>query len=132
MALEFGAQHGSAFMTCVDESGQLARQSSDMPCTIMKMCDTSHLSETGEVSHEFCEAFVSRLPQMFKREELEALEKKTTAQSASKVWYDHRHGRITASMFGDVLRAEAAGNDGKSVVRAVCERRFLMEVVQSH
>ena len=129
LMVSFGSKNNCAFMTCVPPATSIQQSVMPsgplLPCTILKMCDLSRLSGDDQISPAYLKAFMEKLPKMFKEEELGELEKRTSAQSASRLWCDHRQGRLTASLFGDVLSCQRSGNAGQSLVDKVCEVRFM-------
>ena len=123
----FGAQHGCVFMTSLDETGSMSKDSPGLPFTVAKICDIIRLRSNSAVCGAFCEQFVDRMPIMFRVEELVALEVKTREQSSSKLWFDHRHGRVTASIFGDVMAHMRSHTSSASLLDRICERQSVVK-----
>ena len=119
--LKFSKEHRSVYQTVVDESGT-AVCASDLPFTIIKVCQLSRGSSGEEASGEFCEQLFERLPSMYgNKGQLACLEEKTRAQSDSKLWHNHRHGRVTASIFGEVTAHMASGCSSPSLLSKVVD-----------
>ena len=76
-----------------DESNLLLLLSSLYDCKYAE-CNPDELSQI--VWHKLTDI-------CFTTKEAAFLENSTRAQSCSSLWYDHRQGRITASMFGRVF-----------------------------
>ena len=112
----FGKENECAFMLCVDASNSVPSGEGCVPFTIIKVCDLTQLSSGGGcVSGVFCDNLVSKLPKMFRQEDIDALERRTRAQSSCKLWPDHRQGRLTASSFGDVMSDCRSGQSSKAL-----------------
>ena len=80
-------------------------------------------SRADSVDREFCERLFERLPSMFSDPgQLHALEEKTREQSRSRAWHDHRQGRLTASIFGDVMAHVRSKQPSPSLLQKVKER----------
>ena len=122
----FGASQGCVFTTSIDETGTLSSVSSTMPFTVAKMCDITRLQGCSDVSLDFCERFVNRMPAMFQPLQLASLEAKTRDQCLSRLWFDHRHGRLTASLFGDVLAHIRSQGSCVSLLNRICERQTVL------
>lgn len=120
--LRFSKQHKSVYMTSVDESGT-ASGSSDMPFPLSRVCFMGRAGVHDAASVDFCEEFFDRLPLMYANTlHLRNLEERTREQSRSKLWHDHRHCRVTASMFGDVMAHVRSGKASPSLIDRVVER----------
>ena len=69
---------------------------------------------------------------MYPEHLIKNLEEATVSQSKSAIWKSHRHGRLTASVFGEVVHHMRGGRESRTLVnKVVCPPKPLCtEAVQ--
>lgn len=119
---KFSSQSGSVFMTSVSETPVTDVMPADLPMTLIRACILSRVRRGESVDRQFCTQFVEKLPSMFAENTLKALEQRTRNQSQDQLWYAHRHGRLTASLFGDVMAHMSSGRANPSLLNRICSK----------
>ena len=120
--LRFARANRCVYLTSVDESG-IACQDSGVSFTLVKACQMASGGVHDAVNQEFCYTFFRKLPSLYSdATQLSCLERKTRSQKGSKLWFDHRQGRLTASVFGDVMRHVTSGQPSPSLLERVVVR----------
>ena len=120
--LRFAKAHKCVYLTSVDETG-VSSQNGALPFSMVKACQLASVGSQGPVDATFCSSFLRKLPSMFCNPmQLACLEKRTRAQRDSKLWYDHRQGRLTASAFGEIMAHVNSGQDSPSLLDRVVQR----------
>ena len=78
--------------------------------------------EPGQaLSPGYSRQFLAKLPGMYTDQAIKNLEGATVSQSQSGVWKSHRHGRLTASVFGEVIHHMRGGRKSRTLVdKVVC------------
>ena len=74
----------------------------NLPPLLTSLYDSKYLDLSEDELSEVSQCRLNDI--QFTKEEAAFLEKSTKQQSNSSLWYDHRKGRITASVFGRVAR----------------------------
>ncbi|XP_043189745.1 uncharacterized protein LOC122363942 [Amphibalanus amphitrite] len=129
--LEF---HDCALASSFPSDALPKKQDGELPYPLHKaMVTLKRQMEQGKtLSPEYCLQFLSKLPKMYPDHLLRNLEAATVAQSQSAVWKGHRHGRLTASVFGEVVHHVRGGRKSSSLVdKVICPPKLLRtEAVQ--
>ncbi|MEQ2222305.1 hypothetical protein ILYODFUR_024828 [Ilyodon furcidens] len=91
-------------------------KSSMLPKTILEYRTAETLQLPSKELEELCQEF--QLEELT-LSEVQAVERATRGQSASRIWFKQRAGRITASKLKQVLKTNSQ-QPSKSLIKAIC------------
>ena len=115
------AIHDCTLASSLPDEARPGSQGKELPFPLHKtMMMLKKQVEPGQaLSPEYSRQFLAKLPGMYTDQVLKNLEEATVSQSQSAVWKSHRHGRLTASVFGEVVHHMRGGKKSRTLVNKV-------------
>ncbi|XP_043204917.1 uncharacterized protein LOC122372108 [Amphibalanus amphitrite] len=117
---------GCALQSSLPVSGDVVDGRTELPYPIYKMFSILKkiAPSDAEPSRKYCEMLVNKLKKMYPSDVIGNVERATVDQGGSKEWLNQRHGRVTASVFGEVVSHVEGGRQSASLVRKIVEPAF--------